>query len=259
MRNWMLAALSPLMACTTIDTTEHCIATRYGRVVDEKGDPGLASEIGKDWTCFSLTDQNFPDQDKTEKMDVQTSDPVTLGLEVAMVYAYDPETIYSLFLQKRQADAVESEVLNSLRSGTRDAVSGWSVAEVFSDQRAFLSDSIKVSVQRKLGNRALLKQVYVRGISAPPTIEAARIASAQQAQVLAQARQQSQIDSVKAATTLFAARADNEARKLQAKVYDDNPKLLDLEVARARAAICEGVTTCILGASVLDAWGLRGK
>lgn len=255
MRHLWLLGFTALAGCTTIDTTEHCVATRYGKVIEEKGEPGLASEIAKDWTCFPLTDQNFPGKDKTEDMDVQTSDPVTLGLEVAMVYAYDPKTIYSLFLQKRSAEQVEAEVLNSLRSGTRDAVSGWSVAEVFSERRAFLSDSVKAHVQRKLGNRAILKQVYVRGIKAPPSIDQARVKAAEQAQILAQVRQQSTIDSVKAATSLFQARADNEVRKLQAKVYEDNPKLLDLEIARAKSAICGQAQTCILGGSVADTWG----
>jgi regulator of protease activity HflC (stomatin/prohibitin superfamily) len=260
---WIVVALlagvlaSVLGGCRTIDTTEHCVATRYGKVISEKGEPGIASEIMKDWECFPLTDQNFPSNDKTEKMDVQTSDPVTLEAELAMVYAYEPGTIYNLFLTKRSDEAVESEILNSLRSGTRDAFSGWSVAEVFSEQRAHLADSIKVYVQKKLGDRAVLKQVYVREIKAPQSIEAARIASAEQSLRLSQARQQAQIDSVNANAKLFTARADAQTIDLKGKQYQENPKMLDLEIARARSAICSGksLTTCVLGGSVADIWG----
>lgn len=254
----ILMTAAALTGCTTIDQTEHCIATRYGEVVDKHGSPGLASEIGKDWTCFPLTDQNFPGGDEPEKMDVQTSDPVTLGLEVSMVYAYDPETIYQQFLEKRSQEQVEIEVLNALRSGTRDAVSAWTVATVFSPRRAYLADSIKVYVMRKLGKRAILKQVYVRKITAPQSIEQARIQAAQQDQVLDQARKKATIDSVQANATLFAARAgaeaqvltakaDNEARKLQAQVFEQNPEILRLEIAKAQASICGHAEVCILG------------
>jgi regulator of protease activity HflC (stomatin/prohibitin superfamily) len=250
----IIVAIALLGGCRTIDVTQHCIATRYGNVIDQKGDPGLASEIMKDWECFPLTDQNFPGSDTTEKMDVQTSDPITLTAELAMVYAYDPNTIYALFLEKRNDEAVESEILNSLRSGTRDAFSGWSVAQVFSEQRAFLADSIRAHVQRKLGKRAQLKQVYVREIRAPQTIENARVEAAKQSLRLSQARQQAQIDSVNANAQLFAAEAEARTIELKGKQYQQSPKMLDLEIARANSAMCRGVTTCVIGGSVADLW-----
>ena len=263
-------------ACGMVDQAEHCVGTRGGKVTVQKETPGWTAMMLTDYECFPLTDVQFPEGDEAESMDVQTSDPVTLGLEVSMIYAYDPATVYTQFLEKRSQYKVEQEIVNSLRSGTRDAVAGWSVAEVFSPQRAALADSIRASVARKLGKRAVLKQVYVRKIQAPEAIEKARIIAAQQDQVLDQARKKAVIDSVQAAAALFEkrataeatvftakanaeasvmkAKADNEARKLTAQVYEQNPELLRLEIEKARASICSGAQQCILGTQMPFNW-----
>lgn len=243
-------------ACVRVDTTEYCVGTRYGNVTEQRATVGLNAAILTDYTCFPLTDQNYPDNaSHADNLTVQTSDPVTLDVEVTMVYAFDEKSVYETFLEKRSFDAAEVEVLNGLRSGVRDAFAGWTVADVFSEKRAYLADAVRAHIQRKLGTRATLKNVFIRDLKAPESIEKARIAAAQQAQVLDQARKQAQIDSVNAAAQLFKARAEAETKRLQAVVYEQNPELLRLEVAKAQAGICANATTCILGGSVVDTWG----
>lgn len=262
-------ALFALTACSRVDQTEYCVKTNYGNVTDSTLSPGLVftGAPGAELTCFSMTDQNFPekhdgdDSSSTLVMNVATGggeQPLTIQVEVSAVYAFDPTTVYSVFLAKRSETRAEVEVFNSIQEGTRAAFGQWTVNEIFSGQRADLSDSLQAHIQRKLGTRAKIKNVFVKNIQLPQAIEQARIASAQQAQVLAKAQQQFVIDSQNARGIVMKAEADARANQLRAESYSSNPKLLDLEIAKAWSSgfanACGGnaVTTCIIGGQAID-------
>lgn len=250
------------MACTSVDQTEHCVETRYGNVVNERMTEGLNATFFTQATCFSLIDQNFPQsQDEAVTIAAQTGggqDPVTIQGDVAVVFRFDPTTVYNLFLEKRSQEAALVEINNAIRDGYRTALAGWTVSSIFSEQRAALGDSVMAHIQRKLGDRAVITQVFVRDIAMPPAIEEARTRSAQQAQVLSQARQQYTIDSVNAASALMRSQAQATATRATAAAYEINPRLLDLEIAKEMAKLCGAATTCVLGASTTELLGLRG-
>lgn len=244
---------------TVVDSTEHCVLTRYGRVVERKMSTGLNFTPFANATCFSMTEQNFPrGVDDKETMEAQTRDPVTVMGDVAIVYAYDPGTIFEVFMEKRSPEAVETEIRNSIREGYRNALSGWTVAEIFSARRPALSDSVRVHIQRKVGNRARIQQVFVRDIKIPEQIERQRIAAAEQAQILDRAQKQFVIDSVNAAAQVIKARGEAEAKQLQARSYEANPRLIELDMIKAWSTgigeACKGVQSCVLGGSVVDSW-----
>jgi regulator of protease activity HflC (stomatin/prohibitin superfamily) len=244
---------------TVVDSTEHCVLTRYGRVVERKMDTGLNFTPFANATCFSMTEQNFPAAaDEKETMEAQTRDPVTVLGDVAIVYSYDPGTIFEVFMEKRSPDAVETEIRNSIREGYRNALSGWTVAEIFSARRPTLADSVRAHIQRKVGNRANIQQVFVRDIKIPEQIERQRIAAAEQAQILDRAQKQFVIDSVNAAAQVIKARGEAEAKQLQARSYESNPRLIELDMIKAWSTgigeACKGVTSCVLGGSVVDSW-----
>lgn len=268
MKTWRtvaaLAAVAVLGACTSVDSTEHCVLTRYGNVVKQKMGNGLAFTPFTDATCFSMTDQNFPEgEEEVEVIQAQTADPVTVSGDVAVVWAYDPATIYEVFREKRRPEAVKVEVLNAIREGYRNALAGWTVDRIFSQDRQLLATNVQQQIQSKLGNRAVIKQVFVRNITIPPAIEEARIAAARQAQILDQARKQMQIDSVNSASEVMKAEAASRAKTLEAAAYAENPGLLELERAKAMANgianACRGaaIQNCVIGGSVLDSWGDR--
>lgn len=252
----LLFLLPFLGGCTTtVDQTEDCILTRYGRVIERHMDPGFHWTPISSATCFKMVDHNFPDsREGKETIEAQTHDPITVEGDVAVVYAYDPATVYDVFLEKRSASAAEVEILNAVREGYRNALAGWYVNDIFSNRRAFLSDSVKVAIQRKIGRKAIIRSAFVRDIRAPKSIEEARIASAQQAQVLNKQQQQFIIDSVQARSVVIQARAEAEARTLQGTSYQKNPALLRLEVAKAMAGICGEAQTCILGQQFVAGW-----
>lgn len=266
-----IVALVALAACERVDQTEYCVKTQYGNVTDKDLKPGLVNTMapGTELTCFSMTDQNFPekhndDSTSTLVMDVQTGggeQPLTIQVEVSGVYAFDPTTVYDVFLAKRSETKAEVEVFNSIQEGTRAAFGQWTVNEIFSGQRADLSDSLKVHIQRKLGTRAMMKNVFVKKITLPAVIEQARIASAQQAQILAKAQQQFVIDSQNARGVIMKAEADARANQLRGTSYQSNVKLLDLEIAKVWAEglgnACRTAQTCIIGGQVMDLLPLK--
>lgn len=256
---FVASAVVLLGGWTVVDSTEHCVETRYGRVVNRKMGTGLNFTPFSEATCFSMTEQNFPNgREARETMEAQTADPITVTGDVALVYAYDPATIFEVFMEKRSPDAVETEIRNAIREGYRNALSSWTVGEIFSERRAALSDSVRVHIQRKIGNRAQIQQVFVRDIRIPESIEAQRIAAAEQAQILDRARKQFVIDSVNASAQVLRARAEAEARDLQARSYASNPQLMQLDMMKAWAEgisdACANTQNCVLGGSVLDTW-----
>ena len=255
---WLAFALvASTAACTSVDSTEHCVLTRYGKVVDAKMSTGMNFTPLANATCFTMTEKNFPERGDKEVIEAQTQDPITIAGDVAVVYKYDPATISRVFEEKRTPDAAEAEILNGIREGYRNALSQWTISEVFAD-RASLSDSVRTNIQRKLGNRAIIKQVFIRDIKAPEQIETARIEAAKQAQVLDQAQKQFVIDSVNARGRLMAAQSEAEAKRLEGAAYAQNRDLLQLRIAEAQARglaeACKGVQTCVIGGSVVDTW-----
>lgn len=248
------------VACTSVDSTEHCVLTRYGKVVEPKMETGVNFTPLTDATCFTMTEKNYPGGDGKEVIEAQTQDPITVAGDVAVVYKYDPATIARVFEEKRTPDAAEAEIINAIREGYRNALSQWTIARVFTD-RAALSDSVKKHIQRKIGNRAQIVNVFVRDIKAPPQIEAARVEAAKQEQVLDQAEKQFVIDSVEARGRLMAAQSEAEAKRLEAAAYSQNRELLQLRIAEAQAKglaeACKGVQTCVIGGTVMDAMQRR--
>jgi regulator of protease activity HflC (stomatin/prohibitin superfamily) len=242
-----------------VDSTEHCVLTRYGTVVKRKMPTGLNFTPLSEPTCFGMTQRNFPDtEDGKEVIQATTADPVTVEGDVAVTWSYNPGTIYQVFLDKRTPEAAETEVLNAVREGYRNALNAWTVNRIFSAERARLSDDVRRQIQAKLGNRATVHQVFVRDIRIPPQIEQARIEAARQAQVLDRALKQFTIDSVNARAQLMKAEADARAKELEARSYAANPALLQLESAKAMSQglsqACRGVQTCVIGGSVMDTW-----
>lgn len=255
-----LAFIALLMgACATVDETEACVKTRFGKVIEQSVETGIhPTWMMFDFTCFDMTSQTFPDDGdrEVEIITAQTSDPVTLDAELQVIWRYDPETIYQVFLDKRTEDAVEREIRGAIRSGARNAINSFSIDEVFSEQRAAVEAEVQAAIQRSIGERAIVENAFLRDLAAPAQIEEARIAATEQEQRLQQAQKEFQVDSVNAEAQILTAQADAEAKRLEGAAYNENPALLQLRAAEALAqglaTACSGVTTCILGGDVMD-------
>lgn len=257
MRKTLIFLTILLAACTSVDSTEHCVLTRYGDVVKDKMGNGLTWTPIADATCFPLTDQKFPDAGQPTTIEASTADPVRVGGELEIVYAY--ANIPELFKEKRTHAAAHSDVISAVASGYSDAMAAWKIDGLFSGRQSEFGDSVAAHIQKKLGKLGALvtiKRVYVRNLRPPQQIEQARTAAAQQAQILEKARTQKTIDSTEAVSELFKQEMSAKANKAQNEALATSPQALQLKVAEAMAGglrdMCKGASTCIVGGTVLD-------
>lgn len=253
----LLLALAVLASCTQVDSTEHCVETRYGEVVNKKMSNGLTATITTDATCFLVTDQNYPaNVEDTLRFEAQTSDPVTITGQYAVVFTF--ENIDALFHDKRTPDAAYTQMINAVREAIGAVTTQRSISDVFGAGRATFGDSIRAFAQRKAGNSIHIKSIFINNLHAPPAIEKARIAASVKDQERDAAIKQLQVDSAGAAGVVIKAKAEAEAASLNAQALEKSPAVLQLKMAEAMASglanACSGagVQTCIIGGNVID-------
>ena len=174
-----------------------------------------------------------------------------------------PATLFTVCFCRRSYYRLVSflrQYLLAVQSFTRLPVTG-----TFAQRAGSSSETQRASAAHYPGVGWLVAalNVFVRDIKAPQSIEQARIAAAQQAQVLDKAQKQFTIDSVNARAQVMTAQASAEAKRLEAASYATNPALLQLEIAKANAEglarACAGpqVTTCVIGGTTADIGMLR--
>lgn len=269
------AILIPLLllaaACgTRVNEYEHCIGTTNGRITEARMSTGWNWQGPfDDAVCVPLTDQNYPEADDDAKTadaetidNAVTSDSLVISGDVAITWQHNPTTIVETFKEKRGVaggvtEAVLFEVRNALRDGFRSAVATQSIEDLLGPRRAAFDTVVKSAVQKKLGNRAIVKKVFIRGIGLPGAIQQARLQIIQQAAELQKARNQQGIAEAEARRKIAEAQGDAEANRLRAQSYSSNPKLLDLEIAKALANLCGKSTTCVIGASPNSLLGVK--
>lgn len=263
----LAVAVSALGGCAFIDATEHCVQTRYGKVTEEKVAPGIEGAFFVDHTCFSMTDQNYPEGEaEKEVVDGVTNDKLPVTVDLAVVWRYDPETIYQVFLEKRSPDRVKVELINAIREGARSTLAAWTVDDLIGPKRAELGTEMANQMNVKLGDIAEVAEVYVRNVGLPEQITAQQLARIQAQRERDTAIDIFKRDSINAFNREYQAQVDASIRELQARVYDESPAQLSLDIAKTQAealakifATCQ--SQCIIGGSVADAFtsgaGLR--
>src|SRR5262245_25179314 len=113
-RNRLVVLAVALAACTGVDETEHCVETRYGKIVTPRMTPGLTTTFTTDVTCFHLTQQQFPqgtdDQGKAnaEAVPMFLKDSVTVSAELSFLWRYNNAA--AAFAEKRSHDGVVAEL-----------------------------------------------------------------------------------------------------------------------------------------------------
>lgn len=285
-RIFALALALALPACTTIDSTNHCLELAYGKPVSEKMAPGLnytgpfaggGSLGGTDAVCFPLTQQAYPigsDKDGqalAEPVEANTKDPMPVNAEIALTYSYTD--VPAAFRAKRDHYYVVQELQNAVRSGFRDAMTTVTVADLFSEKRAEFDEAVRTAIQRQMGPYVRIDKVYLRDIKVPKAITEARIAAVEQQSIMEKQRQQylvelekvrkqSEVDSINARRTVMNARAAAEKTELENRALAQSPEVLRLRAieaqAKAMAGICGQSSTCIIGGNVVDKWMTAG-
>jgi regulator of protease activity HflC (stomatin/prohibitin superfamily) len=270
-RTWLAVLAVSLTACTGVDETEHCVETRYGKVVTQRMTPGLSNTFMTDVTCFNLTQQQFPggtdDAGKAiaEKVPMFLKDSVTVDAELSFLWRYN--NAGAAFTEKRAHDGVVAELSNAVRSAARDAGSTIALADLFT-QRAALDDRFKQAIQAKSPAYVTIERVFLREVIIPENIRKAWSQAmeqrAQREQITSQyvsdsLRNRSAIQKAESESrvVMVKAEADAKAKELEARAMATSPEVLRLKQAEALATglgkICSGpqVTNCSIGQQTL--------
>lgn len=246
-------------ACfSSISANEHCLLTRYRKVVDERMEPGLTLTPFTSPECFPLLDQNYPEDPKIGAVEftAMAKDSIMVHGLFSWVWAHNPNEIPALYRAKGSRENAEQEIIQGALTGLQNAIAQFRSDDLYSKPEQ-VNAALKTAIDRVEQGRAVTKRAFVRNVLPPPEILAGRLAVQQRNLAEIAARRQLAVDSAQALGKVIQANATSEAKRLEAQSYAQNPKLLELEAAKAMANICQGVTTCILGGSTADALFLR--
>jgi hypothetical protein len=243
-----------------VDATEHCVKTRWGRVINPKVENGLTSTVAANLTCFPLTQQQFPggtvrgEESAAETVEFLTRDSIMMKVEIAMLYKYT--NVGSAFETRRSHDAVLSELSNSVRAGARDAGATIGLNDLMGAKRAGLDDVFRTAINNQMSDYIQIEKVYIRRVDIPANIQTLWTATlAQQAEQL-KAKAAFITDSLNARRVVITAQANAEATRLTSQAMAVSPAVLkfrsDSVIAAGMREICGKATTCIIGGTVAD-------
>jgi len=259
-RRGNLAAVAGILimvgGCTAVDATEHCVETRYGKVVNEQMATGLNATFLTSAECFPTTEQNHT----LENVEVRSSDPTTLTVSGITVNWEYSDNVYAVFLDKRTHDAAVREINGAIEEGIKNAFTQFNYLDVSGARFAEIAPTIQAAIQTKVGTRAVVKNVLLSGqISGPllAGVEQERARTMEQTQALQTANAAARTDSINNARRLASENVNAQIKELSAAAYVSNPALLRLEIAKELKSICGSATTCILGGTTVDALGLN--
>jgi regulator of protease activity HflC (stomatin/prohibitin superfamily) len=164
---------------------------------------------------MSVREQNFPSDGGVERMDAQTSEQLTVTLEVAILYKIDGQRAPELYQRLGTEEQITNRiVLNAMRNGVRDAIATKSINDVFSPNRRELASAMSQAIQSKAGDRMEVIEVFVRDITAPPTVKEAIEAKLAREQQVQAERFQTEIIQEKAKQKIEEAKGIAEAQKI---------------------------------------------
>lgn len=245
-----------------VDATEHCVKTRWGKVVTPKVENGLTPTVTTVLTCFPLTQQQFPgnavrgEEAASETVEFLTRDSIMMTADIALNWKY--VNVDSAFTTRRSHDAVLSEMANAVRSGARDAGATIGLKDLMGANRAGLDETFRKAINEQMSDYALIEKVYIRSVQIPPNIQQLWTQTIAMTAEQTKARAQFLTDSLNARRTVIVAEAEARKTELETRALATSPEVLRLRMAEAMAAglakVCNGASTCIIGGSVMDTW-----
>lgn len=245
-----------------VDATEWCVETRFGKVVTPRVSDGLTSTITTDLTCFPLTQQQFPggevvgENSSVETVEFLTRDSIMMGADIAFLWKY--VNVDSAFRTRRSHDAVLSELSNAARSGARDAGATIGLSNLMGAGRAGIDEIFRAAINTQMSDYVTVEKVYVRAVRIPDNIQNLWTATLAQQAEQTKAKAAYITDSLNARRVVIVAEAEARKTELEMRALASDPRALQLRITEAMAKgmseMCRGVTTCIVGGSVMDTW-----
>ena len=164
---------------------------------------------------MSIREQSYPAQGQVTTMESQTSEQLTVQLEVSMLYRIEPTNAPGLYERIGSEAQITSQiVLNAVRNGVRDAVATKSINEIFSPNRRELAADMEREIQAKAGDRIEVVSVFVRDVKAPQTVQNAIEEKLQREQQVAAEAFQTEIIQERATQQAEEAKGIAEAQRI---------------------------------------------
>lgn len=166
-------------------------------------------------TKMSIREQAFPSDGSVERIEAQTSEQLTVMLEVSLLFRLDGTRAPDLYQRLGTEEQIKSSiVLNAVRNGVRDAVATKSINEIFSPNRREIAAEMRSAIQAKAGDRIEVLDVFVRDIQAPDLVRGAIEEKLQREQQVAAERFQTEIIQEKARQQAEEAKGIAEAQRI---------------------------------------------
>jgi regulator of protease activity HflC (stomatin/prohibitin superfamily) len=250
-------------ACfSVVDATEHCVETRFGKVINQRVSDGLVSTMTTQLTCFPTTQQQFPggavkgEEAVAETVEFLTRDSIMMKADLAINWKYTDAN--QAFATRRSHEAVLSELANALRSAARDAGATIGLTDLMGAKRATLDETFREAINKQMSKYATVEKVYIRSVQIPPNIQQLWTQTIAMSAEQQKARAAYVTDSLNARRTVIVAEAQARKTELETRALATSPAVLQLRMAEAMAKglaqVCNGASTCIIGGSVMDTW-----
>lgn len=251
-----------LTSFSKVDATEHCVQTRFGRVINPKVENGLTPTVTTQLECFPTTQQQFPggtvkgEEASAETVEFLTRDSIMMKADLAINWKYT--NVNDAFNTRRSHEAVLSELANALRSGARDAGATIGLRDLMGANRAGLDEVFREAINKQMSKYAQVEKVYIRSVQIPPNIQALWTQTIAMSAEQQKARAAYVTDSLNARRTVIIAEAAARKTELETRALATSPAVLQLRMAEAMAQglaqVCGKASTCIVGGSVMDTW-----
>lgn len=258
----VVALIMSLSSFSKVDATEHCVETRFGKVINPKVDNGLVLTMTTQLECFPTTQQQFPggtvkgEEATAETVEFLTRDSIMMKADLAINWKYT--NVNDAFNTRRSHEAVLSELANALRSGARDAGATIGLRDLMGANRAGLDEVFREAINKQMSKYSQVEKVYIRSVQIPPNIQQLWTQTIAMSAEQQKARAAFVTDSLNARRTVIVAEAAARKTELETRALATSPVVLQLRMAEAMATgfanICSKATTCIIGGSVMDTW-----
>jgi regulator of protease activity HflC (stomatin/prohibitin superfamily) len=164
---------------------------------------------------MSVREQAFPPDGGVEQIEAQTSEQLSVALEVSILYRIAAENAPDLYQRIGTEDEIKSRiVLNAVRNGVRDAVATQSINDILSPNRREVANAMMQEIQAKSGDRIELLEVFVRDVQAPERVKTAIEEKLQREQQVAAEKFQTEIIQERALQQVEEAKGIAEAQKI---------------------------------------------
>ncbi len=247
----ILLLVGAILGLHTVDQSEVCTFTRFGKVVRIETTPGLKVAVFTSSQCYPITATMFqtgseqnPQTDYWDyQVEIKTQDGQTGYVSFNILYTINPE--YVLHIRQRVAQSAdqlnERVVANFARSIPRDMGAEYTADGLYASQRAEYSADVEallkeayepygvvllefelrdVQFNPEYENAIEQQQIAEEGIVTQEFITEQKKFEAEQARIAAQGR----ADSV-----VIEAKAEAEALAVVARALRDNPNILQYE------------------------------